>query len=177
MTVRTTLSAAGLTIRPWFTTSLYRRQIVAGDVASVFAFFKDPTNLPSLMPPYLNVQVTWKSDEVLRAGSIVRSRFSIFGLSRTVESVISRYEDGVRFTDEQLKGPFRRWVHSHEFRQVDSGVEVIDHVHYELPFGPVGLLADLLLARWQLRHMFGYRAIKLAEMFSFAAPERGSSPS
>lgn len=53
------------------------------------------------------------------------------------------------FVDEQVKGPFRRFRHVHEFSQDRAGTTMIDRIEFTAPFGPVGRLTEkLVLARY-----------------------------
>src|SRR5205809_1106095 len=65
----------------------------------------------------------------------------------------------------QVKGPYRRWWHTHSFRAVDGGTEVIDHVEYSLPGGPLGHVMHALLTKRQLKTIFDYRFQVIEELF------------
>jgi len=144
---------------------LERTQVVPGELPAVFAFFKRPENLERITPPWLNFRILSSSDAVVRAGTRIRYRLKLNGIPLTWESLISRYEENVLFVDEQLKGPYRRWVHLHGFREVPGGVEVSDRVDYALPFGPLGRLAHAVMVRRQLEGIFAYREGVMREIF------------
>ena len=61
------------------------------------------------------------------------------------------------FRDIQLKGPYRRWEHTHTLTAVEGGTLVEDEVTYELPLGPLGRLAHGWLVRPELDRIFAYR--------------------
>lgn len=64
------------------------------------------------------------------------------------------------FTDRQLRGPFRSWVHRHHFRPVDeTTTEVLDNVEAELKKHPWwGLIG---LGMWlNMPILFAYRGWK-----------------
>lgn len=53
------------------------------------------------------------------------------------------------FVDEQVKGPFRKFRHVHEFVQVPTGTKMVDRIEFAAPFGPLGWLVEkLVLARY-----------------------------
>lgn len=64
------------------------------------------------------------------------------------------------FTDRQLRGPFRRWVHRHHFRAVDDQTtDVVDEIQAELQ--PHPLWRVLGLGMWlNLPILFAYRGWK-----------------
>ncbi|MGE9290488.1 MAG: SRPBCC family protein, partial [Puniceicoccales bacterium] len=70
--------------------------------------------------------------------------------------LISKWDPPFRFIDEQLRGPYRKWVHTHTFRDCAGGTQMTDHVSYELPLGLVGALAHPLIRR-NLRKIFTHR--------------------
>jgi len=144
---------------------LAQRQVVRGGLAEVFSFFKRPENLERLTPPWLNFRILSSSDAEVRQGTRIRYRLRLNGIPLTWESVISRYEENTLFVDEQVRGPYRRWVHVHGFREVPGGIEVSDRVEYALPFGPLGDVAHALIVRRQLGVIFGFRRRTMAEVF------------
>ena len=67
------------------------------------------------------------------------------------------YEPPEMFRDEQRSGPFKRWVHTHRVDPAGPDASVlVDHVEYELPFGPLRRLGGPFVRR-SLERMFGYR--------------------
>jgi ligand-binding SRPBCC domain-containing protein len=140
-------------------------QVVPGELPEVFAFFKRPENLERITPPWLNFKILSTSTPDVRVGTRIRYRLKLNGIPLTWESLISRYEENGLFVDEQLKGPYRRWVHLHGFREAPGGVEVSDRVDYALPFGPLGRLAHAVMVRRQLEGIFAYRQDVMREIF------------
>lgn len=149
---------------------LERTQLIPGDLDSVFAFFKSPGNLETITPPWLLFQMLSASDAEMRQGTRItyRLRWQIFPMRW--ESVIAEYEEGVRFADEMVRGPYRSWYHRHLFRAMPGGVEMRDQVDYELPFGPLGSIAHRAIVRRQLEAIFDYRAKTIARLFEQSGP-------
>jgi ligand-binding SRPBCC domain-containing protein len=58
------------------------------------------------------------------------------------------------------------WHHQHHFREVESGVEMTDIVHYKLPLGFLGDIAQVLFVKQQLKGIFDYRHQAVEKMFS-----------
>ena len=145
---------------------LVRTTQLAGDLASVFAFFKDPRNLETITPPWLGFRITSTSDDVMRSGTRIRYRLSLHGIPMSWESRITEFVENSHFADEQITGPYSRWYHRHSFRATDGGVEMTDDVEYRLPFGPLGRLVHWLVVRHQLRAIFDYRTKIIAAQFA-----------
>ena len=63
-----------------------------------------------------------------------------------------------------IKGPFRKWDHTHGFAAMDGGTRVTDRIDYEPPGGLLGLVATAGLVKRDLEKIFAYRSQKLEEM-------------
>lgn len=143
---------------------LERSQIVPRTVDEVFPFYADPGNLSRLTPGWLGFTVL-TPDVEMHAGARIDYRVRPLGVPQRWTSLISVWDPPHRFVDEQVRGPYRRWHHLHEFRAVEGGTEIRDTVTYALPFGPLGRLAHALLVRHQLRAIFEYRERRVRELF------------
>jgi ligand-binding SRPBCC domain-containing protein len=83
----------------------------------------------------LNEEVTWRAWH--------------FGIPLRMTSRVTEMHAPDYFVDEQVKGPFRRFRHVHEFRQAAEGTTMVDRVEFAAPFGIVGrLIEKLVLARY-----------------------------
>ena len=69
------------------------------------------------------------------------------------------------FTDEQLKGPYQRWHHTHTFTEENGGTRCDDLVDYRPPGGPLAPLINKLAVQRDVENIFAYRAKVLEEMF------------
>ena len=154
---------------------LERRQIVPGDMETVFGFFQDPMNLEAITPPWMRFEVVSTTDVRVRRGTEIayRLRWQIFPI--TWRSVISEHVEGKLFADEMLTGPYKWWHHLHRFRSTPDGVEVTDLVQYELPFGLLGRLVHTLVVRGQLEEIFDYRREAITRIFG--PPRLAGAPS
>lgn len=148
---------------------LRRSVVLQGDLGSVFEFFKNPRNLELLTPPWLGFRIVAANDSVVRKGTHIRYRLRLFGIPFSWESKITEYEERELFADEQITGPYARWLHYHRFRKVEGGVEMTDEVEYTLPLGPLGRLVHWLVVRHQLRSIFDYRNRVISERFGGVA--------
>ncbi|HVF50901.1 MAG TPA: SRPBCC family protein [Pyrinomonadaceae bacterium] len=107
----------------------------------------------------LNETVTWEA--------------GFFGVSQRMTSKIVAFEPPRTFTDEMLRGPFKRWRHTHLFEPQRGGTLMSDHIDYASPLGPVGAAFDALylkgfLTRFIVAHNEDIR--RLAERRAQATP-------
>jgi ligand-binding SRPBCC domain-containing protein len=86
---------------------------------------------------------------LLSLGQEVTWRAWHFGIPLQMTSRITEMASPGYFVDEQVKGPFRRFRHVHEFSQDSSGTIMVDRIEFAAPFGPLGRLVErLVLARY-----------------------------
>lgn len=72
-----------------------------------------------------------------------------FGLPLRMTSRITQMETPNYFIDEQVKGPFRKFRHVHEFSEDTEATTMIDQIEFEAPYGLLGrLIEKLILARY-----------------------------
>ena len=128
-----------------------------------FSFFEDPLNLPLITPPWLKFRIIGSPERKVFAGAEFDYTIRWFGFTIPWRSRITEYRPGFSFTDEQLRGPYRSWVHRHLFRRSGSGTDLTDLVNYALPLAalPVGGLIER-----QLRDIFTYRGRYVARLVS-----------
>ena len=129
----------------------------------VFPFYSDAFRLEELTPPLLRFRVVTPPPIEMRAGVEIDYRLRLHGIPMGWRSRITEWEPPHRFVDEQVKGPYRLWLHEHTFIPQEGGTLVKDVVEYDM-LG--GWLADKLLVRRDLRRIFAYRQERLAELFA-----------
>ncbi len=130
----------------------------------VFPFFCDASNLERITPDELHFEIVTPPVE-MKEGARIRYRLKLWGVPFHWETIIRRWEPPFRFVDEQVSGPYRRWVHRHELVETPDGTMIYDHVDYELPLAPLGDLFHPLLRR-QLARIFRYRHNTLHKLFA-----------
>lgn len=131
----------------------------------VFEFFKDEKNLEKLMPPSLGVQVNGKTTGKFEEGTLVNLKMKVHGISQNWQSQIVEWNPPKRFIDQQTKGPFKKWRHSHSLEMLGDGTHVTDHVVFQLPAGILGAVLGGWKVHQDLTKMFKYRAKKMREFF------------
>jgi ligand-binding SRPBCC domain-containing protein len=128
---------------------------VCAPVSVVAAFHRNPANLVALTPFPVRVKLL-SAPCPLQAGDEVAFRLWLGVIPiRWVARIVQMDETG--FTDVQICGPFRHWVHRHRFvPQSDGTTLVIDQIDAAFSWHPVRLLIGLLM--WLgLPMLFAYR--------------------
>jgi ligand-binding SRPBCC domain-containing protein len=143
---------------------LERSQRVERPLDEVFDFFADAANLEALTPDFLRFSIRTPLPIVMHEGARIEYRLHLFGLPLRWRTVISVWEPGRRFVDEQASGPYASWRHTHTFEAADGGTIVRDVVDYAMPFGALGHLAHTLFVGATLERIFTYRQGEIARL-------------
>lgn len=131
--------------------------------AELFPFFAEAANLESITPPWLHFHILTPQPIVMREGALIDYRLRVRGLPLRWRTRISAWEPPHRFVDEQLRGPYRQWIHEHTFEPHEGGTLVRDRVQYAVAM-------DFGLHRWLVRpdieRIFRFRAEALRRQFA-----------
>jgi ligand-binding SRPBCC domain-containing protein len=130
----------------------------------IFPFFADAANLERLTPPELGFRILSAPPIVLRQGTLIKYRLRILGVPFEWVTRITVWDPPREFVDEQVRGPYRRWVHQHLFVETSFGTRMHDAVTYELPLFPFGEIAAPIV-RLQIRRIFAFRGRVLEKTF------------
>jgi hypothetical protein len=145
--------------------TLRREQVVPRPLEEVFEFFSDARNLRKITPPWLNFQVLTAGPIDLHPGTLLDYRLKWHGLSIRWRTRIVSWNPPGAFVDEQIRGPYRMWHHSHKFTAEVGGTRMVDVVNYQLPLGILGAIAHRLAVRRDLERVFDYRRQVIASLF------------
>ncbi|MEJ2750906.1 MAG: hypothetical protein P8183_23810, partial [Anaerolineae bacterium] len=98
-------------------------------LTAVSDFHRDSRALRQLTPPPIWVQFHWV--EPLAEGAV--ADFTMWlGLLPVRWTAVHTQVTPHGFIDTQKRGPFKRWIHQHSFRELDNGkTEVVDEIEAE----------------------------------------------
>lgn len=139
----------------------------------LFAWHGRPGAVGRLVPPWERVTV----EEV--TGSLADARV-VFRMKGPVGSMrwVAQHRDfvpGRQFRDEQVSGPFARWVHTHVVEPDPSGgATLTDDVEYALPLGRAGEGVAGGVVRRRLATMFAFRHRRTREDLARHARHAGA---
>jgi len=139
--------------------------VLAAPRDEVFGFFSDAANLEALTPEFLRFRILSPTPIEMRRGTRIDYRLSVRGLSLGWQSEITHWLPPWRFVDRQVRGPYRLWIHEHEFEERDGGTVCTDRVTWAAAGGT-------LVGRWlvapDLDQVFAHRREELARRFGEA---------
>lgn len=129
----------------------------------IFEFFADARNLALLTPPFLRFEITTSEPIQMHEGARIDYRIRFRGIPLRWATEIVEWNPPYQFTDNQNKGPYRRWNHTHTFTETPQGTLCEDLVDYSV-FG--GAVIHKLFVRRDIESIFRYRTEKLYELFA-----------
>jgi len=144
-------------------------QRIARPLAEVFEFFSRAGNLERITPPWLSFSILGAEPQEVRSGTVIPYRLRLHGVPLVWVSQIEEFERDRAFVDRQLIGPYKLWLHRHEFEADGAGTLIRDRVQYELPLGPLGELARHLFVARDVERIFAYRRQTIEAELSRAA--------
>jgi ligand-binding SRPBCC domain-containing protein len=129
-------------------------------------FFSNPANLSLITPAEMRFDITSELPKRMYAGQIITYTVRpIMNLKVNWVTEITQVREPEFFCDSQLLGPYRLWNHQHHFIPISGGIEMRDIIHYAIPFGWIGWLANAIVVRKKLEYIFDYRKKYLADKF------------
>lgn len=140
-------------------------QWIKKPIQEVFEFFSSEENLEKITPPWLGFHVVGKSTPKIQQGTLIDYKLKISGVPVKWQTLIEEWEPGRKFVDTQLKGPYKKWHHTHTFKEVNGGTQMGDRVIYALPFGLIGDFTASWKVRRQVRDIFNYRTKVIEQLF------------
>lgn len=126
-------------------------------VSEVFALLSNPHNLDGLTPPWVSFALAGEVPWPLRGGDRVAYRFRWHGLPLPWVSEIVSWRTDRELTYRQARGPYRAFVHRHDFSPTREGTRVADRIRFEV-FGG-SLVAGIV--RKDLDRLFAWRRDRL----------------
>lgn len=128
----------------------------------LFAFFSDAANLDQITPSWLHFRILTATPLQIQQGSLIDYRLRLRGLPLRWRTRINVWDPPHRFVDEQVRGPYRCWIHEHTFEPAGGGTLIRDKVSYSVPFG---FLLHRLFVRPDIEKIFRFRAETLRRLF------------
>jgi ligand-binding SRPBCC domain-containing protein len=142
-------------------------QKIPAGIDETWAFFSNPHNLQDITTKELDFKViTPLFGEKVYAGQVIEYTLKpVLAVPLYWMTEITHVKDRAYFADEQRLGPYALWHHQHHFREIEEGVEMIDLVHYKIPFWFAGDIANAIFIQKQLRAIFAYRYKTVEQKF------------
>jgi ligand-binding SRPBCC domain-containing protein len=149
------------------TYSLKTVQRIPITLDKAWEFFSNPANLQKITPSGMGFAIISEHHgETMYAGQLIEYTVRpLLGIPTYWMTEITQVKDRVYFIDEQRFGPYSLWHHQHHFKEIPGGIEMTDIVHYRIPFGFFGTIANWLFVRHKLNEIFRHRVKAVEDLF------------
>ena len=146
---------------------LHTMQDIKISLDEAWDFFSDPRNLAKITPDHLSFNILSELPEKMYAGMIIEYTIKpVAGIPIRWITEITQVREKEFFIDEQRAGPYKFWHHQHMFEEIDGGTRMYDTVHYAVPFGIFGRIANSLFVKRQVNMIFDFRHRILENKFN-----------
>ena len=132
----------------------------------IFPFFADARNLSAITPPWLNFRILTPQPIEMAPGVLIDYQLRVHGFPVKWRTRIAEWKPPFCFVDEQVRGPYRLWVHTHTFEEAPGGTLCRDRVTYAVPGGA---FVNWLLVRHDVERIFAFRNAYLKKHFNPAS--------
>jgi ligand-binding SRPBCC domain-containing protein len=138
-------------------------------VEELYPFFCDEKNLEAITPQQLQFKVLGKTTDSIQNGTRIHYKLKLHGIVPLKwETLILDWDPPHKFVDTQLSGPYHTWHHTHSFEPLGGGTLMTDRVKYQLNFGILGRLIQLIYVQWDVNKIFRHRFDVIQERFGTA---------
>lgn len=139
------------------TSQFIKRTRIPASATAVFDWHEAPGAFLLLTPPWEHVRVL-RHEGGIMDGAEVALLVGKMPLALRWDLTHTDYHYGESFTDRQVHGPFKSWVHVH--RMIPDGNDACileDRIEYALPLGWLGFLLGRPVMKRKLTRLFDYR--------------------
>lgn len=126
-------------------------------VEPLFSWHATKGAIQRLTPPWAPMKLLSRNQDGIQTGVQVEFLLSLFKVPVIWEARHIAYQENSLFKDRQIRGPFTRWEHIHQF--IPEGPDktiMVDKVHFELPLRRLSR-PFYAFAKKKIKTMFDYR--------------------
>ncbi|NBX35472.1 CDP-paratose 2-epimerase, partial [bacterium] len=113
--------------------------------------------------PELQFRIMTPMPIVMGQGTLIDYRLKLNGVAFGWRTRIAAWDPPYAFVDEQLKGPYAVWHHTHTFADEGGKTRMDDEVLYKLPLWPLGEVAYPFV-KSKVAGIFRYRRARMREI-------------
>ena len=141
------------------------RQYIPRNRHEIFLFFSDARNLERITPNFLRFKIASQSTPVIQKDTVFEYKLRVRGIPIRWVSHICVWNPESEFVDNQIKGPYAAWYHTHRFFEYQNGTIIEDEVYYAMPAIP--LIASIIrpFIKRDVHSIFRHRQQVIAQLF------------
>jgi len=137
--------------------SFTKRVRISAPAEEVFKWHARPGAIERLSPPWDPLKILIPSKGIQKGTEVLLEMkagpFPFKWFARHTD-----YQEHKFFQDRQVRGPFRKWIHSHRFEPDGKNACLLeDHIEYKLPFHFISGFPSKKIIQKKLERIFTYR--------------------
>jgi len=109
----------------------------------------------------VNFEILTPTPIRIHPGTLIDYKLRIRGFPVKWQTKITCWDPPFRFVDEQIRGPYKVWIHRHTFESLQGGTRMTDFIRYA---PPGGWLINWLFVRRDVVSIFNHRQRRLQEL-------------
>jgi len=134
-----------------------KRSLIHAPVEEVFRWHSRPGAIERLSPPWDPLKVLMRSGGIEK-GAEVFLEMKAGPVPFTWHALHTDFQENDFFRDQQVRGPFSKWIHTHRFfPDPENGCILEDEIEYRLPFHFFSGFLTGKMIRKKLERIFRYR--------------------
>lgn len=142
-------------------------QTINASIEECWDFFSSPKNLQTITLDTMSFEIQDFDGKRMYPGQVITYTLKpLLGIKINWMTIITVSKENDYFVDEQRFGPYALWHHKHFFEATEKGTKMTDVVHYALPFGFLGQMANYFMVKNKLKDIFAYRYSKIEQLFN-----------
>lgn len=143
-------------------------QYFSKPLEEVFTFFSQAENLERITPEFLNFKIETPTPIKIEEGTLIEYSLKLHGVPFSWQTKIEKWNPPYEFVDQQIKGPYALWHHTHTFEKLNGGTLMKDEVRFKLPMGFLGWLGGRWLVKKEVERIFTYRKDVMFKLYEQA---------
>lgn len=142
-------------------------QTLPRPIEEVFPFFTDAFNLERLTPSFLGFKVLTPKPIKMQSGTVINYTLKIHHIPIRWKTTIQNWDPPHTFVDNQDKGPYTLWHHTHTFTPTDDGNSTLceDTVLYKPKGWILAPIVNKLFVQRDVKNIFEFRFQQLEAIF------------
>jgi ligand-binding SRPBCC domain-containing protein len=150
-------------------------QLLPRPIDEVFPFFTDAYNLERLTPSFLGFKVLTPKPIHMQSGTVINYTLKVHHVPIRWKTTIQDWNPPHSFVDNQDKGPYTLWHHTHAFTPSEDGNSTLceDTVLYKPKGWILAPLINKFFVQRDVRNIFQYRFTQLESIFP---PQASNEP-
>jgi ligand-binding SRPBCC domain-containing protein len=139
--------------------------IIKKPLSEVFEFFSKAENLNKLTPKEVFFKILTPLPIEMKKGTFIDYKIKLNGIPFVWKTEITEWNPPYKFADNQLVGPYKKWLHEHTFEEINGITHMTDKITYLSKGWILAPFFHWLFVDKKVKQIFEYRETQLSNIF------------